>query len=333
MIAARSAQTSERSPQRRIGVVLGLCCGVGVAVQARINGDLGDRLNDGIAAAVVSFGSGLVLLLLVGALTPRVRSGLREVRRAVRTGGLRWWQLLGGLCGAFFVACQGLSVATIGVTAFTIAVVAGQLTSGLVVDRLGVGPAGITPVTPVRLGAAVLAVGAVCVAALGRSGGESASAGGAEYLLIVLPALAGLGMAWQQAVNGRIATVGGPLPATTVNFTTGTVALLVVEAVHIGRIGWPAHFPTAPWLYVGGAIGVFFIALAALIVRWIGVLLFGLTSVSGQLIGSVVIDVVAPTGSGLSVLTVVGCALTLFAATIAVIGQGRSGVRSGASGK
>ncbi|MCC3316586.1 DMT family transporter [Nocardia africana] len=315
----------ERTDVRRwIGVLLGLCCGAGVAVQARINGDLGDRLNDGIAAAVISFGSGLLLLLVVSGFSGRLRAGLAAIRRSVHAGRLRWWHLLGGLCGAFFVACQGLSVATIGVTAFTIAVVAGQLTSGLVVDRLGVGPAGVTPVTPVRLGAAALAVGAVCVAALGRSGGVSGSGGGAAYLLIALPALAGLGLAWQQAVNGRLATVGGPVPATTINFATGTVGLLVVEAAQLARIGWPTGFPTEPWLYLGGAIGVFFIAVAALIVRWIGVLLFGLTSVSGQLIGSVVLDVVAPTGTRLSMLTVVGCVLTLLAAVIGVLGQGRT---------
>ncbi|NKY47167.1 DMT family transporter [Nocardia cerradoensis] len=324
MTAAR-----ERTDVRRwIGVLLGLCCGAGVAVQARINGDLGDRLNDGIAAAVISFGSGLILLLVVSGFSGRMRTGLAAIRRSVHAGRLRWWHLLGGLCGAFFVACQGLSVATIGVTAFTIAVVAGQLTSGLVVDRLGVSPAGITPVTPVRLGAAALAVAAVGVAALGRSGGESGSGGGAAYLLIALPALAGLGLAWQQAVNGRLATVGGPVPATTINFATGTAGLLVVEAAQLARIGWPTGFPTEPWLYLGGAIGVFFIAVAALIVRWIGVLLFGLTSVSGQLIGSVVLDVVAPTGTRLSVLTIAGCVLTLLAAAIGVLAQGRTTERA-----
>ncbi len=304
--------------RRRLGVVLGLSCGAGVAVQARINGDLGDRLNDGIAAAVISFGSGLVVLLIACCASRRMRTGLASIHRSIRTGPLHWWQLLGGLCGAFFVASQGLSVATIGVTAFTIAVVAGQLTSGLIVDRLGVGPAGVTPVTPVRFGAAALAIGAVGIAALGRSGGAAGTAGGAAYLLIALPALAGLGLAWQQAVNGRVATVGGPLPATTINFATGTLGLLLVEVVQIARIGWPTSFPTTPWLYAGGVIGVFFIAVAALIVRWIGVLVFGLTSVSGQLVASLVLDLVLPTGSGLSAAALIGCALTLVAAAMAV---------------
>ena len=301
-------------------------------MQARVNGDLGDRLHDGIAAAVVSFGSGLVLLLIACGFSRRMRSGLRDVRRSLGTGTLRWWQLMGGLCGALFVACQGLTVATIGVTAFTIAVVAGQLTSGLVVDRFGVGPAGVTLVTAVRLGAAILAIVAVCIAAFGRSGGESGSASGdphgaAALLLIALPAVAGCGLAWQQAVNGRVGAVGGPLSATTVNFAAGTAGLLLVQVVQVVRIGWPTTFPAEPWLYLGGAIGVFFIAIAALIVRWIGVLLLGLTSVSGQLVASLILDVVAPTGARLSVAAVIGCALTLIAAAIAVAGQGRRAAR------
>ena len=41
--------------------------GVAVAVQSRINGELGVRLEDGIAAAVVSFGVGLLVLAGAGA--------------------------------------------------------------------------------------------------------------------------------------------------------------------------------------------------------------------------------------------------------------------------
>ncbi|MBF6173503.1 DMT family transporter [Nocardia blacklockiae] len=301
-----------------------MCIGAGVAVQGRLNGALGERLRDGVAAAVISFGSGLLVLCLVFALSGRLRAGVGKVRRAVAAGELRWWQLLGGLCGAFFVACQGLTVAALGVAAFTVATVAGQLASSLVVDRLGLGPSGRTPVTAPRTVGAVLALVAVVVAAVGGSGtGESVSAAGdllggvPPAALIVLPALSGIGLAWQQAMNGRIGVVGGPYSATLVNFATGVVVLIAVEALVLARTGWPDRFPTAPWLYLGGVIGVVFIALAALVVRWIGVLLLGLTSVAGQLLAAVVLDVALPTGSGLSAATVVGSVLTLIAVGVA----------------
>ncbi|NNH74036.1 DMT family transporter [Nocardia uniformis] len=308
--------------RRRIGLVLGGCIGAAVAGQARINGALGERLGDGVAAAVISFGTGLVVLAVAFAVSGRLRAGLGEVWRALGAGRLRWWQLLGGLCGAFFVACQGLTVAAIGVTAFTVAVVAGQLVSSLVVDRLGVGPNGRTPVTLMRAGGAGLALVAVVLAATGRSsdGGAlsmPAGLGGPKVLLIVLPVLAGLGLAWQQAVNGRVGAVGGPPSATLANFATGTVALLLIESVVVARSGWPTAFPTDPWLYAGGAIGVAFIGLAVLVVRWIGVLLLGLTSVAGQLLMSLLLDVTVPTGPGLSTTAIAGCALTFVAVALA----------------
>jgi transporter family-2 protein len=232
--------------------------------------------------------------------------------------------LLGGLCGAFFVACQGLTVAAIGVTAFTVATVAGQLVSSLVVDRLGLAPSGRTPVTGTRIGAAVLALVAVGLAATHGSGAEHGASSGLRLLhgvpmalVVLMPAAAGIGLAWQQAVNGRVGVLGGPSSATLVNFTGGTAALLIVESLLLARNGWPARFPAEPWLYLGGIIGVCFIALAAVVVRWIGVLLLGLTSVAGQLTTSLALDLAVPTPSGLSPVAVVGCALTLVSVVVA----------------
>ncbi|MRH86211.1 EamA-like transporter family protein [Nocardia sp. SYP-A9097] len=302
--------------------MFGGCIGAGVAVQARINGALGERLQDGVAAAVVSFGSGLLVVAVVCVGSGSGRAGVVRVCRAVRGGSLRWWQLLGGLCGAFFVACQGLTVAAIGVTAFTVSAVAGQLVSSLVVDRQGVGPGGRTAVTGWRVGGAVVALGAVVLATFGRRGG-SGSAGPGWFgavpvgVLIVLPVLAGVGVAWQQAVNGRVGAVGGPRTATLANFVTGTVGLLLVESLVVVGNGWPATFPAEPWLYLGGVIGVFFIGLAVVVVRWIGVLLLGLTSVAGQLLMSLLLDLSAPTGRALSVPAVAGCLLTFAAVALA----------------
>ncbi|MET7769194.1 DMT family transporter [Nocardia sp. NPDC005366] len=306
------------------GLVCGFCIGAGVAVQGRINGALGARLHDGIAAATISFGTGLLVLVLAFAVSGRLRAGMGRVRRALAEGTLRPWQLLGGLCGALFVACQGLTVAAIGVTAFTVAAVAGQLLSSLVVDRLGIGPSGRTLITVPRLSAAALAIGAVLLAGAGRSGGGAGALALPHSLhaipaglLIALPALAGVGLAWQQAVNGRVGEVGGPFSATLTNFGVGMVALVALESALLATSDRGVDLPTEPWLYLGGLIGVAFIALAALVVRWIGVLLLGLTSVAGQLAAALVLDLLTPTTAGISATTALGCALTLVAVVIA----------------
>ena len=291
-----------------------------VAVQSRINGELGVRLADGIAAAVVSFGVGLLILLVLVPATPGGRRGLVALRGALRTGTLRPWQCLGGVCGAFLVATQGLTIGALGVAVFTVAVVAGQSGSSLLVDRAGIGPAGRQPVTPNRLIGAVLTVLAVLLAVGDRLGDPRALA------LALLPLAAGVGIAWQQAVNGRVrAASGSAMTATLVNFTVGTAALLVTFAVDLAVRGRPAGaFPDEPWLYLGGPLGIVFIALAAALVRFTGVLLLGLATIAGQIVGAVLLDLLLPTAASHPGLdTLLGAALTMVAVLVAAFGPAR----------
>ncbi|MBO4140241.1 DMT family transporter [Micromonospora tulbaghiae] len=309
------------STGRRVaGVGLATASGVMVAVQSRINGELGVRLADGIAAAVVSFGVGLLILLVLVPATPGGRRGLAALRGALRAGTLRPWQCLGGVCGAFLVATQGLTIGALGVAVFTVAVVAGQSGSSLLVDRAGIGPAGRQPVTPNRLIGAVLTVLAVLLAVGDRLGDPEALA------LALLPLAAGVGIAWQQAVNGRVrAASGSAMTATLVNFTVGTAALLVTFAVDLAVRGRPGGaFPDEPWLYLGGPLGIVFIALAAALVRFTGVLLLGLATIAGQIVGAVLLDLLLPTAASHPGLdTLLGAALTMVAVLVAAFGPTR----------
>ena len=318
MTPAGTAAAPTLPVARRIaGVGLATVGGVAVAVQSRINGELGVRLADGIAAAVISFGLGLLILLVLVPATPGGRRGLAALRAALRTGSLRPWQCLGGLCGAFLVATQGLTIGTLGVAVFTVAVVAGQSGSSLLVDRAGLGPTGPQPVTPNRLVGAVLTVLAVLLAVGDRLADPGALA------LALLPMAAGVGIAWQQAVNGQVrAAAGSAAIATLVNFAVGTVALLATFAVEVAVRGRPAGgFPAEPWLYLGGPIGIVFIALAAAIVRFTGVLLLGLATIAGQIVGAVLLDLLLPTtASHPGLATLAGAALTMVAVLIAALG-------------
>jgi bacterial/archaeal transporter family-2 protein len=297
---------------KQTGVALAVVAGFAIALQSRINGELGHRLGDGIAAAVISFGSGLIVLLfLIGWMRP----GLRALRAALRDGSLLWWQCFGGVCGAFLVATQGLTVATLGVAVFTVAMVAGQTASSLAVDRAGLVPGGPHPVTRNRALGAFLCVVAVFVAVAGRFGDPKALG------LAVLPALAGVGIAWQQGVNGLVRqAAGSALPATLINFTTGTAALLVVLGIDLALRGLPQRLPLPRdlWLYIGGLLGIVGIALATVIVARIGVLVMGLSMVAGQICGALVLDTLYPTPSGKpTAQTVLGAARALGAIVLA----------------
>ncbi|WP_295119524.1 DMT family transporter [uncultured Leifsonia sp.] len=292
-----------------------MLCGAGIALQSRINGELGRRLGDGVTAAVISFGSGLLILVVAMAVAPAGRRGLRRVVGALRGRELPWWYVAGGAAGAFLVLSQGVAAAVLGVALFTVSVVAGQTVSGLVLDRIGLGPGGRRPITPARLAGAIIALAAVSWAVSSQFGG------GVPVWLMLLPLLAGLGLGWQQAVNGQVRVVASSaLTATFVNFTVGTTVLLVLMGIDWSIRGLPAALPAEPWLYAGGAIGCVFIAAAALLVRVTGVLLLGLATVAGQLVTALLLDVFAPTSSQpVAASTVAGTLLALVAVAVASV--------------
>ncbi len=300
---------------KAVGVGLAVLGGACLALQSRINGELGRQLGDGIAAATVSFGVGLVVLLLA---LPWMHRNARRILAALRSGELRWWQCVGGACGAFLVTTQGLTVPLLGVSVFIVAVVAGQSASSLAVDRFGVGPGGVHPVTRNRLIGAVLCVVAVVIA-VGDSFGDPRALGFAA-----LPLLAGVAVAWQQGVNGRVArAAGSPWPATLLNFAVGSAALLVALAIDslLRGGGPPGAFPAEPWLYVGGPLGIVFIAISAAVVHRIGVLLLGLGMIAGQILSALGIDALIPGPAGRpDLLTITGALLTLLAVRIAARG-------------
>ncbi|MBR7744194.1 DMT family transporter [Phycicoccus sp. BSK3Z-2] len=288
--------------------------GVGalVAVQSQINGTLAGRLGEGLRsgalAAVISFGSGLVVLAVVAALRPGVRRGFFAVPRLVRDGRLRWWQLVGGAAGALLVASQSITVGTIGVALFTVAVVAGQTSTAALVDHLGLGPSGRQAVTRGRLVGAVVTLVAVVVSVAGRLGG-SGGIGLAVALLALLPLVAGAGTSFQQAVNGRVSHETGPIAAALNNFTVGTTVLVLLLLAALLLPGRIDGLPGTWWLYLGGLVGVLFITAAAALVKVHGVLVLGLCTIAGQVVSSVLID--AALGEHLGVGTLVGAALAL----------------------
>jgi transporter family-2 protein len=314
------ALSSAHHPTARLraaGAALAALGGVGLAVQGRINGQLGHQLHDGVLAALISFSVGSVLLLAALPILPAARAGVGRLREAVRTMALRPWQLLGGTCGAFLVTMQGLTVSILGVAVFTVAVVAGQIVSSLPVDRAGLGPGGPQPITLPRAAGASLAVIAVIVSVYDH--GAVTDPGGLWWA--VLPAVAGLGLAWQSAVNGqvRVAADNVVVP-TVVNFLVGTSALVVAAVVDVAIRGLPESLPTQWWLYTGGTMGIVAIMTAVTAVRVTGVLLLGMSSVAGQLIGAVLLDLFVPAeGAELSVTSLVGIGLTMVAVGIAAI--------------
>ncbi|WP_018133889.1 DMT family transporter [Acaricomes phytoseiuli] len=316
-------QSQQVQPASRMpvlwGIPLAVLAGFAIAGQGRINGALASRIDDGLAAALISFGSGLLVILLASTLLPSGRRGLRAIPSALRRHAFPRWYIGAGMIGAFFVLSQGLTVTVIGIALFTVAVVTGQSLSALLVDRIGLSPAGRKPITGMRIISVTLTIIAVIWAVSPRFGRTDDL--GHWALPVLLPLAAGFLMSFQQAMNG-IQTVhyGTPLAATVLNFGSGTLALVVIWSIKYLTAGPAEALPGEWWYYTGGALGCVFIGLGAWLVRGLGVLLTGLGLIAGQLLGSLALDLIFPAaGTVIAPATWFGTFLTLGAMVLATL--------------
>lgn len=302
---------------RLLWAVLAFVGGALLSVQSRMNGELATVFGHGLDAALWSFLTGTLVLTVALVVTRRMRSGLGRLRAALADGGVRWYQCVGGFMGGLFVFCQSYAVPLAGVALWTVAVVGGQTASGMGVDRFGIGPAGRLPVTPGRAAAAILAVVGVLVAVEGRV----AHTDSRVVLPVLLSVLAGVSLAVQSGINGRVGVASGNAFTTAwLNFTLGSVILLVlaVPGWFLGQFGAPRSLDAPWWAWWGGLLGIGVVAAGVVGVRYLGVLLQLLLMLVGQLSAAALLDLLNPeTRETVTPVVLVGLLVTLVAAALA----------------
>jgi transporter family-2 protein len=289
--------------------LLAALSGILISLQARANGELSLRLDNGLQAAFISFSSGLLLIAIISIFNPSIKNGARRLRAAVVAKEIAPWTLFAGALGGAFVAVQTQIVPLIGVAIYSVASIAGQGATSLIVDRIGLTGGGKKPISPRRIAAAVVTVLAVLVSVLDRIDARNLS-----FVAVALAGLAGAIVGIQRAMNGLINEHSGQSFTTSLlNFIMGSSALgiALLIAVAIGKVEFVA-LPAGPWwIYMGGTIGVIYIAFTSTIVQHLGVLTFTLFSTGGQLIGALLIDIYSPTkGVSVSAYLVSGIVMT-----------------------
>ena len=136
-------------------IVLMVAGGVAVALQPSINARLAEKTGF-LQAATISFAVGTLVLLLISLSTSQ-----GSFRRVTESD---WWQLSGGLFGAFFVTMTIVGVPRIGTTAVLALTIVSQLVAGLLMDHYGVfGMRGIPVDFKRMLGVALLLAGVVLI--------------------------------------------------------------------------------------------------------------------------------------------------------------------------
>ncbi len=133
-------------------IALGLfifAAGVAGSVQAIVNAEVGRR-TDPITAATVSFAGGLIVLLIIGAI-----SGRLQLAEAAQVPPLL---LTGGLLGVLIVTGFATVVPVLGVTEATLIAILGSLAAALAIDAFGLLGAPLIPITLSRVAGITLAV-------------------------------------------------------------------------------------------------------------------------------------------------------------------------------
>ncbi len=213
--------------------------------------------------------------------------------------------------GGAFVLVQVHAVPLVGVALFSVGTIAGQSAASIVVDRLGIRSGVRHHITVRRVITAFVSVAAVAVSVADRV--EDGS-----HWVTILAVLAGAIVAVQRAANAHITDFSNHSYATTwLNFATGTTMLLVLNALSLDQMTAPPLGPSQWWMYTGGTLGVIYIAMAAVAVQRLGVLMFTAIGIGGQLLGSLLIDLLFPTaGVVIGINLYIGIALSMAAVVI-----------------
>ncbi|WP_017904570.1 DMT family transporter [Pseudomonas asplenii] len=142
--------------------LLAVCAGLGITLQATLNGQLAKGVGgDSVAAALFSFTAGAIGLGVFSL----VRGGIVTSLAAIPAQP--WWSLLGGLLGAGALLSYVVLVPKIGLSALLGLAIAGQIISSLVIDHFGWMGALERPISPVKLVGAVVMLAGLAIALFG----------------------------------------------------------------------------------------------------------------------------------------------------------------------
>jgi transporter family-2 protein len=133
-------------------VLLMACGGLAVAIQPSINARLAQKVGS-YESSLLSFAVGTMALFFMVLIF-----GRGNLRNVVDTS---WWELTGGLLGAYFVTMTIIAVPRMGILAVMAIIIAGQLTTAALLDHYGAFGLRQITLTPLRgFGILLLCIGA-----------------------------------------------------------------------------------------------------------------------------------------------------------------------------
>lgn len=283
-------------------VLLGLVAGGLVSLQSGLNNTLRNALRAPIGAALISFLTGLLVLLVLVTVTGEGVPGTDRV------AAVPWWAWLGGAYGVAGVAGTILLIPRLGAATTVALNITGQMLMSLVLDAdgwLGVPEKALS--LERAAGAALVVAGAVLIswrgarrrltsAATTAPGDNTAIAErepfGPRLVGMAAALVLGTTMPIQAATNARLrAELDAPFTAAALSFGGGVLILLAIVALLPAQRPRRDRLPGLPWWgWAGGACGAVYVASTVLLVPEFGAAVSTALLVSGQNTVSLAID-------------------------------------------
>lgn len=125
-------------------------------------------------------------------------------------------------------------------------------------------------------------------------------------LFVVYALAAGILVGLSRQLNGRLALSTSPLVASFWNHAVGFVFLTALGLV-LGNLLLPGASSTPWWAYLGGPVGVIFVASGSWLIARIGAVNTALLVIGGQMVSGVLLDLLR------------GAPLTIWASALGVV--------------
>lgn len=138
--------------------LLPLFAGIAMSIQSGINGQLRGALQHPILAALISFLTGTLALIIILVFSKQAIPTLQQY------SDISFYKYTGGLLGAFIVTVTLISISKVGAGNMFVLIVAGQLITAVIMDHMGVLGLKENPLTVQKLiGISLVVAGAYIV--------------------------------------------------------------------------------------------------------------------------------------------------------------------------
>lgn len=271
-------------------IIIGMIGGAMIPLQTSINNKLSAYTKSPIYTSTISFGVGLLFLLLLNAfMNPHMLT-----IRFLSQQSFHYYWFTGGMIGVVFLTGNLLLLPRLGASLTVVVSLTGQIIMGVIIDLFGWFDASVQALSVFNIfGVVLLIFGIFLMNEVKRNPNDKVNI--SFYLWMITGLIIGFGPPIQTAINSKLSQqIDSTLMAALVSFTVGFVLLLLMKTItnrsfklevnHRMQGGLKAIY------FVGGVLGLVYITVNIFLMPYLGAALTTVSGMLGQMMIAVIID-------------------------------------------